>query len=245
MIFLGILHFPGFSQDLSSHLLITGLESAGPPAYHSESDSLIFTYQAQRDRFQPRYVGIAFEHEDFVPVYELQYFDTRDDEGLLLSRVYYHFLPIDETIETLNTLHYRYIVDGIWISDPKNPRSIQKFSGRKLSVAEIPVERSVLPENPVIINDDNLLAKMVHFVYHADSGEEVFLAGSFNNWDPFMYSMNEHPANPGRYEIRIRLLPGNYQYNYYYRGRRVKDPLNVQSSYDIEGYEYSFFSIES
>ena len=235
---------PSFSQDLPSHFFTTSLENAGPPRYHSESDSIVFTYEAENTRIQPRYVGIAFEHENFVPVHELGYIDNKDNDGTFVSRVYYYFLPIDEKIENFSAVHYRYVVDGIWIEDPLNFLSIKKFSTRKISVAEIPVERAILPRSPFIIDGD-AQAKVVQFIYHADPGEEIFLAGSFNNWDPFVYLLSENLTTPGRYEIKIRLLPGSYQYNYYYRGRRVKDPLNIQSSYDIEGYEYSFFSIKS
>ena len=237
--------FPSFSQSLSSHRYIAGLTEATSPVYHVDSDSIVFTYQAQDGRFQPRYVGIVFAHENFIPVYELQYFDSKDDAGNFLSRVYYIFLPIDEQIETLAEIQYRYIVDGSWIADPLNPSFVQKIGGGMISLMPMPAKRKIPSVSPLIDGDEDGHAKVVTFLYQADPGEEVFLAGSFNNWDPFMYPLTENPVIPGKYEIKIRLLPGRYQYNYYYRGRRVKDPLNAQSSYDIEGYEYSLFLVKS
>lgn len=234
--------FPAFSQVFSTHLFITGLENAGPPVYHATSDSMVFTYQVSASRFQPRHVSIAFEHENFVPLREMDYVEAVD--GDITSRVYYYFLPINNDIVELSAINYLYVVDGAWIEDPLNPLSTSKFSGRKLSLVKIPNDRMLLPASPLIMDDENAYSKLVRFIYYAEPEEKVFLAGSFNNWDPFMYPLSEDPVEAGKYEIVIRLLPGDYWYNYYYKGRPVPDPLNIQSSYDIEGYEHSFFSFE-
>ncbi len=210
---------------------------------------MVFTYQtkqADHNRFQPRYVGIAFEHENFVPIHEMRYVDSVESiDGGRSSRVYYYILPIDGNAENISTVYYRYIVDGVWIEDPSNPSSIRKISGVKISAAKVSENRTILPVSPRIFNDSRSYSKIVHFMYRGNSGENIFLAGNFNNWDPFMYRLNENSDDPGMYEIRIRLLPGEYHYNYYYQGRRIKDPLNLQWTYDIEGYEYSYFSVGS
>ncbi len=232
------------SQELAAHLYIRGLESASAPVYHPGSDSVIFSYQVKEMRFQPRHVGISFEHERFASVHEMQYVDRRDEENRLVSRVYFHFLPLTPEIQNLERLAYRFVVDGAWLEDPLNPAFVEKLSGRRMSVAQLPPERETLPVSPEIRREtDQGRSKLVKFRFFADPGQRVNVAGSFNNWDPFMYVMRE--ATPGEYELTLRLLPGDYHYNYYYRGRRIIDPLNVRSSYDIEGYEYSTFSVDS
>jgi hypothetical protein len=232
------------AQDLAAHLYIKGLEEASAPVYHQGSDSMVFTYQAETGRFQPRHVGISFEHEQFAIVHDMQFVDRRDGDGNLLSRVYFLFVPLTRDIEALQLLRYRLIVDGTWIEDPLNPAYEVKISGRRVSLASLPAEREILPISPEIRSiDETSRSKLVQFRFFGDPGQQVYLAGSFNNWDPFMYPLREKAGNPGEYELTIRLLPGEYHYNYYYRGRRIKDPLNVRSSYDIEGYEYSTFSV--
>jgi hypothetical protein len=236
---------PVTGQELAAHLYIKGLEQASAPTYHQGSDSMVFTYQAEADRFQPRHVGVSFGHEQFARIHDMQFTDRRDEDGRLLSRVYFLFIPLTPDIEALEQLEYRYIVDGIWIEDPLNPMFREKISGRRVSLAQLPSEREILPVSPEINPvSETSRSKLVQFHFFGDPGQQVFLAGSFNNWDPFMYPLREKIESPGEYELTIRLLPGEYHYNYYYRGRRIKDPLNVRSSYDIEGYEYSTFSVD-
>jgi hypothetical protein len=173
----------------------------------------------------------------------MQYVDQRDDDDRLVSRVYFFFLPLSPDIQNLDRLAYRYVVDGAWLEDPLNPAYIEKLSGRRMSVASLPAQRQTLPVSPEIRSEmEDSRSKLVKFRFFADPGQQVNLAGSFNNWDPFMYPMKER--SPGEYELTLRLLPGDYHYNYYYRGRRITDPLNVRSSYDIEGYEYSTFTVD-
>ncbi|WP_169730399.1 glycogen-binding domain-containing protein [Salinispira pacifica] len=241
MQFFGNVH----ADDLARHLFIAGLDEAQAPVYHSPSDSLVFTYENNLQRHQPRYVGVAFEHEQFSRIHEMQYFDTRNAQGELESRVYFLFLQVDREIEDLESIRYRYVIDGIWTEDPRNPESRRKLSGRKISVVQLPEQRQIRPRSPVVLEASSGRSRVVRFIYKGEPGQSIYLAGSFNNWDPFMYRLEEHPRDPGNYEIELRLLPGEYHYSYYYKGRAIQDPLNIQSSYDIDGSVYSYFSIDS
>ena len=67
--------------------------------------------------------------------------------------------------------------------------------------------------------------KSVTFTVHAESGKAVYLAGSFNNWDPAGKKMLEKKGN-GVYTVAIKLVPGTYQYKFVIDGTWCADPEN-------------------
>jgi chromosome partitioning protein len=65
----------------------------------------------------------------------------------------------------------------------------------------------------------------VTFQMAAPEARNVFLAGEFNNWqlEPLAVRAGE---NPGVWERRVSLVPGNYQYKYFVDGQWIVDPEN-------------------
>jgi 1,4-alpha-glucan branching enzyme len=63
----------------------------------------------------------------------------------------------------------------------------------------------------------------VSFSVHAEKGSKVFLAGSFNNWDPTAKEMVDK-NNTGLYTVTISLAPGSYQYKFVINGTWCADP---------------------
>ena len=63
------------------------------------------------------------------------------------------------------------------------------------------------------IEKTNSQTNSVKFVYEGNSGEKIRLAGSFTNWDSFIYYLKE--TKVGYYEIEIPLPPGTYYYTFY------------------------------
>ena len=59
--------------------------------------------------------------------------------------------------------------------------------------------------------------KSVTFTVHAEPGKTVYLAGTFNNWDP---------KGNGVYSVAIKLAPGTYQYKFVIDGTWCADPEN-------------------
>ena len=57
----------------------------------------------------------------------------------------------------------------------------------------------------------------------ADVGSKVFLAGSFNNWDPTGIEMKDKDGN-GVYTVAINLDPGIYEYKFVINGTWTLDP---------------------
>ncbi len=63
----------------------------------------------------------------------------------------------------------------------------------------------------------------VTFSTHADSGSKVFVAGSFNNWDPTANELKEKKGS-GTFETSITLAKGSYEYKFVINGTWAADP---------------------
>jgi 1,4-alpha-glucan branching enzyme len=59
----------------------------------------------------------------------------------------------------------------------------------------------------------------IEFVYPAPQAREVYLAGSFNNWDTKSLPMKKNKR--GQWKATIKLLPGRYEYKYFADGSWV------------------------
>jgi hypothetical protein len=120
-------------------------------------------------------------------------------------------------------LEYRMVIDGLWTTDPANPVSRKDSrSGLTYSVLSLPVK----PPAPGPASSPK---GYLSFSFKGPPGETVTVAGSFNNWDPFMYELAENPA--GTYSLTIPLPPGAYQYVFFHRGQRYLDPYNFRRAY--------------
>ncbi|GHV84745.1 hypothetical protein AGMMS50230_03530 [Spirochaetia bacterium] len=205
-------------------------------------DAVVFTAPSSYRR-----VGIAFAHEGFGKVYWFRRFmipnenagpwikerppaDLYRDSGM-----YFYIFTIPENLK--GDLEYRLIVDGLWVQDPLNPDSrTDPASGITRSVVSIP--RIKRPDSPNRGPEGTL-----NFTFYAPSGETVTVAGSFNNWDPFMYELRE--TSPGRYSLSLPLPPGTYQYAFFYRGERRLDPNNPRRIYTREGKAANEAAVEN
>lgn len=66
--------------------------------------------------------------------------------------------------------------------------------------------------------------RAVEFVFEDAPGKEVFLAGSFNNWQ--MTTRMKDKNQSGSYTCRLLLEPGEYQYKFVVNGEWRLDGLN-------------------
>ncbi len=66
-------------------------------------------------------------------------------------------------------------------------------------------------------------SKRVTFQITANPKSEVFLAGTFNNWDPKRHQMKDI-RDTGKYSITLLLAKGNYEYKFVINGNWVVDP---------------------
>jgi hypothetical protein len=209
--------------------LLTLPGTAGPEIFE---DAVIFTASSSYRR-----VGVALAAEGFAQVHWMRQLlmaqdsqgdpvpsgkkapDPHKDSGLLF---YVYQAP-----EGLEEIEYRLVIDGLWTTDPANPRTRRDgVSGITSSLVLLPrPERDpVLHENP---------KGVLRFFFKGPPGELVTVAGSFNGWDPFMYEMREYPE--GTYTFSLPLPPGTYQYLFFHRGERLLDPYNFRRAYTMDG----------
>ena len=65
--------------------------------------------------------------------------------------------------------------------------------------------------------------KRVTFTVRADVGKAVYLAGSFNGWDPAAKAMKD-AKKTGVYSVIVLLAPGTYEYKFVVDGVGQADP---------------------
>jgi len=233
VLFTIIAAFPLSGADWESYELISRLLTLpGPNVPVIYENSVIFTAPSDYRR-----VGVAFAHENFSPTYWFskllvpqdrlgapippgqKFPDPYKDSGI---QFYIYQVP-----ENINELEYRLIVNGLWTTDPVNPKTRRDpVSGLVWSVLSIPAR--VITPNPL-----KGLPKGLYFSFEATPGETVTVAGNFNGWDPFMYELKEESA--GLYTASIPLPPGTYQYVFFHRGKRYIDPNNPRRIYAKDG----------
>lgn len=66
--------------------------------------------------------------------------------------------------------------------------------------------------------------RVVRLVYEASPGKKVFVAGSFNNWQPEKELKDKD--HTGVYQAQLRLYPGEYQYKFVVDGNWCLDAGN-------------------
>ncbi|GHU29907.1 hypothetical protein FACS1894172_02020 [Spirochaetia bacterium] len=211
------------SPQFINHLL--SIHKPGKPELYE--DAVIFTAPSSYRR-----VGVAFAHENFSTVHWLQKMVSPEMNPVLQKQgIMYNDIGLMVFVwkipETVQELEYRLVIDGLWTVDPANP--VQRFdrdSGLMLSVLPVAVERkaSAAFEDPV---------NALKFTFQAERGATINVAGTFNNWDPFMYQLIE--TSPGMYSLTLPLPPGTYQYVFICRGERTLDPNNQTRVYDKNG----------
>jgi hypothetical protein len=240
VVFLGLAAGSLRAADLESPEFIDRLLSFdGPGAPEIFGDAVIFTASSSLRR-----VGVAFAHEGFGAVHWFRRLlvpqdplgapvppgrrgpDPYRDSGILF---FVYQLP-----DGLEELEYRLVIDGLWMADPANPR-LRRDSRSGITY-------SVLALSPVqILSPLKGPPGSLSFTFKGPPGEIVTVAGSFNNWDPFMYELTENPA--GVYSLTLPLPPGTYQYVFFHRGERYLDPYNFTRVYTRDGKPVSQITI--
>ncbi len=66
-------------------------------------------------------------------------------------------------------------------------------------------------------------SKRVTFQITTTPNSEVYVAGTFNNWDPKRHQMKDTKGN-GKYTLTLMLPKGEYEYKFVINGNWVVDP---------------------
>lgn len=216
--------FPGLSRDLEFEL--ASLEEAMPPRI--AEDHLILTALPDYDA---RYVTALFEHEIESESFPTQHVFRFNEQGVFLLAY-----PIPERIlRSGGELRYRISIDGLWMRDPENPAFVERRLGTQFSIVSVPADPAE-PVSPEILGD-----RVVRFVYRAEQEAEIFVAGTFNNWDPFLHHLERSERGSDLYEAELRVAPGTHYYYFLVDGERMTDPLNRSGRFSISGISVSRF----
>lgn len=88
-----------------------------------------------------------------------------------------------------------------------------------------------------------LKRKRVTLAFKAEPGSEVFVAGTFNNWNPSEKKMKE--TADGEFSIQLMLPSGEHEYKIISNGRWLPDPNAVGWSPNPFGSFNSVIRVES
>lgn len=115
------------------------------------------------------------------------------------------------------------------------PRPVHRLHPTKRDEESAALEVITIPptgsdEPPVSTAQESL--KRVRFGYFQPDAKEVFVAGSFNNWNPRATPMKRDSI--GDWSVEVRLPPGEYRYRLLVDGEWRDDPsaqLTAMNSY--------------
>ena len=187
-----------------------------------------------------RFTGIAFDFESYRTIHPFQRIVRRDqygnpekdDAGKPSEIILFYIAEIPpETRE----IRYRMVVNGLWSTDPLNA-SVAYDYDNGMDVSVLPVAYYE------VFKTSNVSKGEVRFACEAEPGNVVTLAGSFNNWDPFMYEMTE--VRPGRYELTLPLPRGTWNYAYFMGTDQLPDTTNHNRVYTKDGRVASVVTID-
>jgi hypothetical protein len=108
-----------------------------------------------------------------------------------------------------------------------------------ISLARVPYLSDEVTGIYRILGEDGRTA---HFLFKGEGGMVVTLAGTFNNWDPFLYELDE--TSPGVYEIELPLPAGQHYYAFFYDGAAHPDPLNQDKATSRDGTVVSMLVVK-
>jgi hypothetical protein len=200
--------------------LLHEIEKPGAPVI--TEDYIIFTADPKS-----RYVGIAFDFENYQIVHPYTLLTVTDEDGNVSAR---HLFYCYERKHKIKEIRYRLVIDGLWTADPLNP---EKVYDDNVNLYFSKVSAPGYVKRATEVNENNV----IHFIYKGESGQEVRLAGNFSNWDSWIYELRE--TEPGIYELDLPLPDGTYYYNYYIGLRTLTDNTNPDVVFTKDGREVS------
>jgi hypothetical protein len=185
---------------------------------YESNNSVVFTAKSG-----PRFIGIAFDFEGYKAIHPFRIRKNHDADGKVTDSLMFYILDRPKYIHSIS---YRLIVDGLWTTDPLNP---DKYYDDNTGILLSRFTSSIITPPETVVTRENT----VHFIYRGKSGENIYLAGSFTNWDPWIYEMQE--TSPGFYELNLPLPSGTYYYNYYSGMKALTDRTNPKKAYTEDG----------
>lgn len=179
-----------------------------------------------------RYVGIAFDFENYQVIHPFQVLMKSESED---KKTPVHMFYCYERKHKISSIKYRLIIDGLWTTDPYNPNKVYDDSvNLYFSMVEDP--------GSIYHYTETTKSDSVHFIYKGEQGLDLHLAGTFSNWDPWIYSLEE--TSPGFYELDLPLPSGKYYYNYYVGLTPILDNTNPEKAFTQDGRSASVIVVD-
>ncbi len=206
--------FEGKQYILDS--LLETIDRPRPPVV--DGDYIIFTSSPD-----VRHTGIAFDFEEYKQIHSFRRLVRQNEDGNNTnSFVSFYILEIPENTQNIS---YRLVMDGLWTVDPQNEVSVYDRN-LDLRVSNISLNRPHITETKTT-------QKTIRFVYEGETGQKIRLAGTFTNWDPFIYELTE--TSYGFYELELALPKGTYYYTYHSGLNSFLDETNPDKAYTNDG----------
>ena len=203
-------------QDYELDMLLHEITGATAPVI--TDDYIIFTVEPKY-----RFAGIAFDFDNYQTIYPFQVLNQVDDTETKTRR---HMFYCYKRQHNRNSFKYRIVLDGLWTTDPNNPNK-EYDDNLNLYFSRVDVKDGIKIYTASSENNS------VHFIYKGQSGQKIRLGGTFTNWDPWIYELNE--TSPGLYELDLPLASGKYYYNYYIGLTPILDNTNPEKIYTNDG----------
>ncbi len=192
-----------------------------------KGNDVIFTFP-----FNCRHVGIAFDFEDYKTVHSYMLKKITDMDGEVSDSFYFYVLNLPKNIKEFN---YRIITDGLWILDPLNSDTVYD-ENTELMLSHFNASREIKPVT------EKTSSGSIRFVYQGETGKKIRLAGSFTNWDSWIYELQE--VKKGLYTFELNLPPGKYEYAYFLGFNSFPDTSNPNRCYSDDGKIASLLIVE-
>lgn len=206
----------GIESDTYLHI-VGDIIRVAPP-------KLIDKYVVFTAKADARHVAIAFEHESYAKMHSFRRLVPDKEAGsVLLEPLLFYIMELPEDKACLR---YRLVVDGLWTSDPVNEN--EEFD----TEMRMTVSTLVVPPRHDI-KTRIIDGRIIKFVYVGEPHKKISVAGSFNNWDPFMYFM--HERSEGIYELSLPLPKGTHVYSYFLGTKMYVDSTNPIRYYSVDG----------
>lgn len=113
----------------------------------------------------------------------------------------------------------------------------------KTSELRQPLNTTAQPPIAAIVAPASITQRPAQFALEAPYAHEVYLAGTFNQWDPRRTPLKK--GGDGVWRLAIRLSPGRYQYRFVVDGVWANDPKAVETVPNSFGSENSIVVIGS
>ncbi len=212
-------------QNFELDTLLHEIDKPGAP--YVTNDYIIFTADIHN-----RHVGIAFDFENYKVIHPFQILTHTDDEGNVSRK---HMFYCFKREHKFTKLKYRLVIDGLWTTDPLNPQKVYDDNvNLYFSTVDLPDSIEVYTtETP---------QETVRFIYKGKTGLKLNLAGTFTNWDPWIYEVPE--VEPGLYELELPLTTGTYYYTYYIGLTPVLDNTNPNKAYAADGRRVNVIKVK-